>query len=137
MKTGLHGSICVHKKGDPWDAALYDIVIPTDKMSVGDTVSLIEENLNKDVLKPTLRSKKAVEDFLLASKVEVALAEEGHDVAVKANQGAVTLTINKHVLMLSRLEEELKAIATSVAGVNQVKTKVGTEFPPDGHLSQV
>jgi CheY-like chemotaxis protein len=69
-----------------------------------------------------------MEDFLLASKVEVALTKEGHDVAVNANQGAVTLTVNKHVLMLSRLEAELEAIATRVAGVNQVTTKVGGEF---------
>ena len=118
----------VLKKNDPWDASLYDIVIPMDKMRLEEVVSLIGENLNKDVLKPTLRSKKAVEDFLLASRVEVALTKEGHDVAVKVNQGAVTLTINKHVLMLSRLEEELKAITTRVAGVNHVITKVGAEF---------
>jgi CheY-like chemotaxis protein len=118
----------VHKRNDPWNATLYDIVIPTDKMREEEAVSLIGEILNKDVLKTTFQSKKAVEDFLLASKVEVALSKEGHDIAVKANKGAVTLTINKHVLMLSRLEEELKAIATRVAGVNQVMTKVGAEF---------
>jgi CheY-like chemotaxis protein len=118
----------VHKRKDPWNATLYDIVIPTDKMMEEEAISLIGETLNKDVLKPTFQSKKAVEDFLLASKVEVALAKEGHDVTVKANKGAVTLTVNKHVLMLSRLEEELKAIATRVAGVNQVMTKVGAEF---------
>jgi CheY-like chemotaxis protein len=118
----------VLKKNDPWDTSLYDIVIPTDKMREEDAVSLIGENLNKDVLKPTLRSKKAVEDFLLASRVEVALAKEGHNVVVKANNGAVTLTVNKHVLMLSRLEEELKAIAAKVPGVNQVTTKVGADF---------
>ena len=118
----------VLKKNDPWDASLYDIVIPMDKMRLEDVVSLIGKNLKKDVLKPTLRSKKAIEDFFLASKVEVALTREGHDVSVYANQGAITLTVNKHVLMLSRLEEELEAIATRVAGVNQVTTKVGSEF---------
>jgi len=118
----------VIKKNDPWDASLYDIVIPMDKMQLEEVVSLIGKNLNKDVLKPTSRSKKAMEDFLLASKVEVALTKEGHDVAVNANQGAVTLTVNKHVLMLSRLEAELETIATRVAGVNQVTTKVGGEF---------
>lgn len=118
----------IFSNNDPWDASLYDIVIPMDKMGLEEAVSLIQENLNKDVLKPTPRSKKAVEDFLLASRVEVALAKEGHNVAVKANNGAVTLTVNKHVLMLSRLEEELKAIAAKVPGVNQVTTKVGADF---------
>ncbi|MDY6852019.1 MAG: response regulator [Thermodesulfobacteriota bacterium] len=113
---------------DPWDSALYDIVIPMDKMSVEDGEALIIENLGKDVVNPTAGSKKAVEDFLLAAMVEVALAGEGHDVGVSARQGAVTLIINKHVLMLGRLEEELKSIVGQVPGVNSVETKVGTGF---------
>jgi two-component system response regulator CpxR len=40
----------------------------------------------------------------------------------------VTLIINKHVLLLSRLEEELKSIATGVNGVKSVATKVGEGF---------
>jgi len=113
---------------DPWDPALYDIVIPMDKMSVEEGGALIIENLGKDVVNPTAGSKKAVEDFLLAAMVEVALAKEGHDVGVSAREGAVILTINKNVLMLGRLEEELKSIAGQVPGVNSVETKVGTGF---------
>ena len=40
----------------------------------------------------------------------------------------VTLTINKHVLMLSRLEEELRSIAGQVPGVRSVATQVGQGF---------
>ena len=52
-----------------------------------------------------------MDDFKLAAAVEVALTNEGHHVGVKADNGDVTLTINKHVLLLNRLEEELKSIA--------------------------
>ncbi|MDZ7596912.1 MAG: hypothetical protein U5J82_01080 [Desulfobacterales bacterium] len=76
-------------------------------------------------------------DFLLAARVEVALAGEGHNVQVQAADGVVTLTINKHVLMLSRLEEELKAIASAVAGVTSVATRVGKGLPPVRYLSQI
>jgi CheY-like chemotaxis protein len=113
---------------DPWDPSLYDIVIPTDKMDIQETVSLIENNIRSEVIKPTDASKKAAEDFLLAAKVDVALAKEGHSVGVKARDGSVTLTINKHVLMLSRLEEELKSIAEKVSGVNSVETRVGKGY---------
>jgi CheY-like chemotaxis protein len=58
----------------------------------------------------------------------VALAREGHTVDVSAGNGAITLTINKHVLMLSRLRDELKSIAGQVAGVKSVETKVGKDF---------
>jgi two-component system, OmpR family, response regulator CpxR len=113
---------------DPWNPSLYDIVIPTDKMDVQETVSLIENNLRSEVIKPTDASKKSTEDFLLAAKTEVALSKEGHSVGVKARDGSVTLTINKHVLMLNRLEEELKGIAEKVPGVKSVETRVGKGY---------
>jgi two-component system, OmpR family, response regulator CpxR len=113
---------------DPWEPSLYDIVIPTDKMDVKETVSLIEKNLRSEVIRPTDASKKAAEDFLLAAKVDVALAKEGHSIGVKARDGSVTLTINKNVLMLSRLEEELKALAEKVPGVKSVETRVGKGY---------
>jgi CheY-like chemotaxis protein/cytidylate kinase len=116
------------KVKDPWDASLYDIVIPMDKHGVEQAAALIVENSGKDVVRITPQSLQAVDDFRLAAQVEVALTGEGHNVAVKAESGAITLTINKHVLMLSRLEEELKSIARGIAGVQSVQTEVGKEY---------
>jgi two-component system response regulator CpxR len=118
----------VFQKTDPWDASLYDIVIPMDKTEVAEAAALVVRSAGSDILKPTAASKRAVEDLLLASKVEIALLEEGHHVAVTAKSGHLNLTINKHVLMLSRLEEELQAIAGKVDGVKSVEPKVGKGF---------
>ena len=116
------------QKKDPWDPSLYDIVIPMGKKDVENASALILENVNQDILQPTPASKKAVQDFVLAAKVEVALAQEGHSVAVSAKDGLVTITINKHILMLHRLEEELKAITHNVKGVRDVQTKVSKDY---------
>ena len=113
---------------DPWAPSLYDIVIPTDKMDEDQVIGLIKENLDKDVLRVKAHTKRAQEDFLLAVRVEAALVKEGHNVGVKAANGQVTLTINKHVLMLSRLEEELKGIVSRIDGVKGVTATVGPEF---------
>ncbi|MGM0404083.1 MAG: AAA family ATPase, partial [Thermodesulfobacteriota bacterium] len=113
---------------DPWDPAFYDIMIPMDKHSEDEAVSIVLDNLDKDVLNPTARSRQAVEDFKLAARVGVALAREGHDSDVSANNGDITLVINKNVLMLSRLEEDLKAIVSPIEGVKSVRTKVGQDF---------
>jgi len=113
---------------DPWDPSLYDMVIPTDKIDIGGVPSLVMEHLEKDILKATDESQELVQDFLLGASVAVALAKEGHDVDVSAKRGSVTLSINKHVLMLSRLEEELKSIADKVPGVKAVETKVGKDY---------
>jgi two-component system response regulator CpxR len=113
---------------DPWDSSLYDIVFPMDKTKVEKAVSTIRDYLKKDLLQPTEKSGKALADFLLSTSVGVALAKEGHNTDVSAANGAVTITINKHVLMLNRLEDELKSIAARVPGVKSVNTTVGKNF---------
>jgi len=118
----------IFEQDDPWKAALYDIVIPMNSTSVEAATGLVTENLEKDIVKASEASRKAVMDFQLASRMEVALGKEGHSVDVSADSGMVTLTINKHVLLLSRLEEELKEIAGRVPGVTSVVTKVGKGF---------
>jgi two-component system, OmpR family, response regulator CpxR len=89
---------------------------------------LVCENVGKDVLKVTEASRKAVEDFVLASLVNLKLAGEGHNTPVTAKDGHITVTINKHVIMLSSLEGELKRIVTSVPGVVSVETAVGPGY---------
>ncbi len=116
------------KQSDPWHASLYDIVIPADKMTPVDAATLISDNALSEVVRPTESSKQALADFRLASATEVALAREGHNVDVNAKDGSITITINKQVLMLSRLQEELRSIAEQVPGVSGVETKIGKGF---------
>lgn len=113
---------------DPWGRDLYDLLVPTDKTDPRAVIDLVSENLAKDVVQPTPSSKQAVEDFLVAARVEATLADRGHYVAVECSAGAVTVTINRHVLMLGRLEEELRSIAEPVEGVRSVATRVGADF---------
>jgi CheY-like chemotaxis protein/cytidylate kinase len=113
---------------DPWAPELYDIVVPMDKYSVDAAADLVCENVRKDVLKVTAASRKALDDFVLASQVNLKLAGEGHNTPVVARDGHVTVTINKHVIMLSSLEDELKKIVGSVPGVLGVETKVGSGY---------
>jgi two-component system response regulator CpxR len=116
------------QKKDPWDPSLYDIMIPTDKLNPEEVIQLVEKNLNRDIVRPSPESKQAARDFLLAAQAGVALAQEGHNVGATAQKGVVTLTINKHVLMLSRLEDELRSIVSQVPGVLGVETRVGQGF---------
>jgi CheY-like chemotaxis protein/cytidylate kinase len=120
--------LALHGMQDPWAPALYDMVLPTDKMEAQEIADAIAQNAASSVVRMTNRGQRAVEDFLLSGQVEAALVQEGHQVGVQAREGRVELTINKHVLMLSRLESELKTIAGKVAGVQAVETKVGPGF---------
>lgn len=113
---------------DPWSSRFYDITLPMDKESPGEAVDLVVNYAGSGAVNYTPLTERAAEDFRFAARVEVALAKEGHSVGVEAHEGTVTLTINKQVLMLSRLEEELKGIVQKVAGVKKVTTKVGEGF---------
>ena len=118
----------LHSVNDPWNTSLYDIIAPSNKMKETEIVDLITENLEKDILVANSHSRAAIEDFKLTATIEVAMANEGHQVDVKSKNGDIELTINKQVLLLSRLEEELKSIAGGVSGVKTVKTKIGPGF---------
>ncbi|MEM5786671.1 MAG: response regulator [Syntrophobacteraceae bacterium] len=113
---------------DPWAAGLYDIVIPMNKISPDDAVRLICDNLKSSVLTVSEDSMNAVADFVLSSEVNLRLSAEGHNVGVTARSGVIVMEINKHVLMLSSLEDELKRIAAKVPGVVRAETKVGPGY---------
>nr|MBF0222455.1 response regulator [Desulfobulbaceae bacterium] len=113
---------------DAWDASLYDIVVPMEKTDIDQTVELILENLEKEALKRTTTSQTAAEDFAVRAEVEKALINAGHDVDVNVSQGNVVLTINRQVLLLSKLEDDLKSLVIGYPGVESVTTKVGDKY---------
>jgi len=113
---------------DPWSKALYDVVVPVGASGVERSVDLIVEQLANEAVQVTDASRAKVADFMLAAKVGTVLATEGHTVLVAAKDKTVTLTINKHVLMLERLERELSDIVSGVDGVEKVETVVGKGF---------
>lgn len=113
---------------DPWDPELYDMVVPMDKKKPEEAANAIIQNAAKDVVRQTPQSQQSIENFRLASQVDVALSLEGHHVDVAANQGDITLTINRPVLVLNRLQDELKSIVEKVPGVTAVNTVVGKSF---------
>ena len=112
----------------PWDRSLYDIKIPMHEGSVEKAGEIICDNVAKEALKTTPGSQQAAEDFVLAARVNVVLAEEGHDVEVSCAHGNITVVINKYVLRLEHLEKELRRIAGAVAGVKSVHTRVGPKW---------
>ncbi len=115
----------------PWDESLHDILIPMNDNSPDQAVALILDNMGKPALLCTSEVEQALKDFALAASVNVALAEKGHDIDVSASDGHLTLTINKYVLRLKRLEKELVTLAGSMEGVSGAETRLGHNFMKD------
>lgn len=116
----------IHGKKDPWDSSLYDILLPADKYSLEDISDILKKS--EEALKPSKASLTIQKDYAFAAKIELKLIKEGHFVDVYANNGDITLEINKNVLFLSKLEQELKEIVEKIDGVKSVETKVGKDF---------
>ncbi len=117
--------------GEPWSSESYDMLLPMDKLSPTEAVALIVEQVRKVALMPTADSRQAVDNFALAAAVESALATQGHhprDLLIAANRGGVEIKVNKKVMMLSRLEDELKRQAGQVPGVAAVKVEAGPGY---------
>lgn len=110
---------------DPWDNHLYDLVIPMDQTTPEKAGATIKQHLLEDVIQVTEFSKQAVNDFKLASRVEVSLVNAGHKAFVEAKNGKIILSINQPVIMAGRLKNELKSIIADLPGVTSVDTKIG------------
>ncbi len=118
----------IRQVDDPWSGQLYDIVLPMHTKNVQEAVDLILEKAESPAVMYTNTSQDAVQDFYLEALVEIRLAEKGHQVEVTCEQQHITLTIHHNVLMLKKLEEEIRAIALAVDGVKEVTTRVGKNF---------
>jgi len=113
---------------NPYDEALYDIVIPMQDTSVDEAVVTVKKHALSEQVKFTERTRQVARDFILTAAVNLALANEGHDIEVSSEGGRVTLTINKDVMRMKQYREELSKIASGVEGVKEVQTRIGQKF---------
>ena len=116
---------------DPWQGSLYDILMPMHETPAERAVEVISEIAASQTVAQTETSRKQVADFMTRARVEVALAEAGHDpkdAQVQCDQGAVNILINKKVMRLNKLEDELKRLAQGVEGVTGVEVEPGPGF---------
>jgi len=111
-----------------WDKSLYDIVIPTDKLNTTESVNVILEHVEKlsDISEDVV--KKEVSDFQLTTGVEIALSKIADGLTIASNYGNIIVTIDKKVMMLSKLQQKIINVAQDVSGVKSVDTKIGQNY---------
>ncbi|HBH28352.1 MAG: response regulator [Desulfofustis sp. PB-SRB1] len=105
----------------PSDRKLYDLVLPVKDKTEQEITEEITKRFHTTSVLRTAQSKKAITDMVCAVRVERILLCNGHKLAVTADDGIITLSVNKSVTSLARLTEELVELAQQVAGVEQVK----------------
>jgi len=119
---------------DPYDEGLYDLLLAMQSASVESAVQSICEAAGGSELRTSPDSRRAAEDFVLASRVEVALAPKGHAVAVSCTQGNVTVALNEYVSRLEAVKRQLESAAAEVPGVRSARCIPGPGYVPPSLL---
>lgn len=117
---------------EPYDAGLYDLMVPMQETSVEDAVKLICDTATSDPVKTTELSRLAARDFQLAAQVNRSLAQAGHDVDVAAKHGEVIISLKRHVVRRKQYDEELARLAKETPGVSGVKVQLGPKCRTPG-----
>jgi len=115
---------------DPYAERLYDLLLPVQELSSEAAATAICQNARKEVVRTTPEAQQAAVDFLLAAQVNVVLAEAGHEVEVRAQEGQVTIAINRYVTRLAPYQKKLETLARKVPGVAGVRSEPGQNFIP-------
>jgi CheY-like chemotaxis protein/cytidylate kinase len=111
----------------PWDENLYDILVPMNSSSVDEAVHLIAENVQKKALETTADSKRMLDNFILASKVDIPLVENGYNVNINCDNGDVKISLNKYIIMFENMKEKIKKLADQVPGVKNIEVTMGSD----------
>ena len=74
---------------DPWDPALYDLVICIDKIAVEGAVDQICLAASHEAFRQTEGARRKLEDLALACKVKSMLLDLDHNIVVTSEYGNV------------------------------------------------
>jgi two-component system response regulator CpxR len=123
----LHGN-------DPYEASLYDLLLAMQSVTVESCVESICEIALGEELRTTPDSLGTADDFLLAARVELALAPLGYDAEVTCSQGEATISLNRYVSRLESVKQLLEHAAKQVSGVSRAHCVPGAGFVPPSLL---
>ncbi|MHC4660719.1 MAG: cytidylate kinase-like family protein [Planctomycetota bacterium] len=121
----------------PWDAELYDVMIPTHERSIDEAVAIISESAGKEALRATSISTRAMDDFLLAARTHVELLKLSQDIEVKSDGGDVTVTILSFTWWLENLKKSIEKKALEIEGVKSVRFLEGPNYYPDRYRDEL
>lgn len=119
---------------DPYDESLYDLVLAMQSATPEFAVEKIREIALGQQLRTTPTSRRAAEDFALASQVGTALAPTGYDCEVVSKRGDVTIILNRYVSRLDAVKRQLENAAAQVSGVDSARCVPGAGFVPPSLL---
>jgi cytidylate kinase len=110
---------------DPWDPALYDLVICIDKIHVKGAIHLICEAASQEDFAITPNDRQKLSDLALSCKLKSELLDLDHNVTVTSDYGNVVVFTKGDDRKASKLEEKLAALAGQIPEIHNVEVRTG------------
>jgi len=114
---------------DPWDSALYDLVLHIHKLTVDDAVAFICEAARLKQFESTQEARRKMDDLVTACEVKALLAEETVDVSVACEFGNVLIYTQSGERMQYKLKERSRRITQEINGIHHIEIHSGVPAP--------
>jgi cytidylate kinase len=115
---------------DPWDPALYDLVICIDKIQVAGAVEMICEAASQEAFIITEGVKQKVEDLSLSCKVRSGLLDLDRSVVVTSEYGNVIVHTKVDNRKARKLDEKARLLASRIEGIHNIEVRVAQPRSP-------
>lgn len=109
---------------DTADPKLYDMTIHINKLTVDDAVDMICNSAKLSHFQATPESQKALDNLVLAARVESELISEWPGVKVSADNGKVIVYTEAPMVQVKELSQRISPIVREIPGVEDVEVSV-------------
>jgi cytidylate kinase len=114
---------------DPWDSALYDLVVHINKFTVDDAVDFVCRAAQLEHFQATRESQQKLEDLALANQVKASLIEHYNDFMVKSDYGNIVIYTKIEGRNHHKLEKKAKELVHKIEGINNIEVHAGVPAP--------
>jgi cytidylate kinase len=116
---------------DPWDAALYDLTICIDKLSIDNAVDFICQAVATEGFQIKERDRQKAADMAVACRVKAVLVDDFPNIGVTCEYGNVLIYVRAKDPIAGKLMKKLNRIRQTIDGIHHLETHAGIEISPD------
>ena len=109
---------------NPWDLSMYDIGLVIGRLTIDDAVEKILKTVELQAFQTSAASRKVLENECLAAKIKSDLMNFYADVEVSADEGEVTVHIQRSLKQEEALTADIRNILMDMPGVKDVHVNV-------------
>ena len=109
---------------NPWDLSMYDLGLVIGKLTIDDAVEKILTTVELPAFQTSEASRKVIENECLAAKIKSDLMNFYADVEVSAEDGVVTVHIQRSLKQEEALTVDIRSILMDMPGVKNVHVNV-------------